>query len=100
MANPAVGFGGCDDHPVMCAFVVVPLNVIWPSKDVPCQPSVAVVKIDDSIPQKHIAEFFALLGGGVKEPGWLNTQLSQSRLAVVPGYSHYNFITSPEVPQI
>jgi hypothetical protein len=23
-----------------------------------------------------------------------------SRLAVVPGYSHYNFITSAEVPQI
>jgi len=55
---------------------------------------------NDSIPQKHISEFFALLGGGVKEPGWLNTQLSVSRLAVVPDYSHYNFISSPEVPQI
>src|SRR5580658_5142919 len=55
---------------------------------------------NDSVSQKHIAEFFALLGGGVKEPGWLNTQLSNSRLAVLPGYSHYNFITSPEVPQI
>jgi pimeloyl-ACP methyl ester carboxylesterase len=55
---------------------------------------------NDSISQKHIAEFFALLGGGVKEPGWQNTQLSKSRLAIVPGYSHYNFITSPEVPQI
>ena len=55
---------------------------------------------NDSVPQKHIAEFFALLGGGVKEPGWLNTQLSKSRLAVVSGYSHYNFISSPEVPQI
>jgi pimeloyl-ACP methyl ester carboxylesterase len=54
----------------------------------------------DSVPQKQIAEFFALLGGGVKEPGWVNTQLSKSRLAVVPGYSHYNFISSPEVPQI
>ena len=40
------------------------------------------------------------MGGGVKEPGWLNTQLSKSWLAVVPGYSHYNLITSPEVPQI
>jgi hypothetical protein len=38
--------------------------------------------------------------GGVKEPGWLNMQLSKSWLAVVPGYSHYNFITSAEVPQI
>ena len=49
---------------------------------------------NDSVSQKHVAEFFALLGGGVKEPGWLNTQLSKSRLAVVPGYSHYNFISS------
>jgi pimeloyl-ACP methyl ester carboxylesterase len=55
---------------------------------------------NDSVSQKHVAEFFALLGGGVKEPGWLNTRLSKSRLAVVPGYSHYNFITSAEVPQI
>jgi pimeloyl-ACP methyl ester carboxylesterase len=63
-------------------------------------PALLVFADNDSIPQKHIAEFFALLGGGVKEPGWLNTQLSKARLAVVPGYSHYNFITSPEVPQI
>jgi len=63
-------------------------------------PVLLVFADNDSISQKHIAEFFALLGGGVKEPGWLNTQLSQSRLAVVPGYSHYNFLTSPEVPQI
>jgi pimeloyl-ACP methyl ester carboxylesterase len=55
---------------------------------------------NDSVSQKHVAEFFALLGGGVKEPGWLNTHLSKSRLAVVPGYSHYNFIASPEAPQI
>jgi hypothetical protein len=56
--------------------------------------------LSEDYSQKHIAEFFALLGGGVREPGWLNTQLSKSRLAVVPGYSHYNFITSAEVPQI
>ena len=63
-------------------------------------PVLLVFADNDSISQKHIAEFFALLGGGMKEPGWQNTQLSQSRLAVVPGYSHYNFLTSPEVPQI
>ena len=63
-------------------------------------PVLLVFADNDSISQKHIAEFFALLAGGVKEPGWLNTQLSKCRLAVVPGYSHYNFITSPEVPQI
>ncbi len=63
-------------------------------------PVLLVFADNDSVSQKHIAEFFALLGGGVKEPGWLNTRLSKSRLAVVPGYSHYNFISSPEVPQI
>jgi pimeloyl-ACP methyl ester carboxylesterase len=55
---------------------------------------------NDSISQQHIAEFFALLGGGVKEPGWRDTRLSTSRLAIVPGYSHYNFATSPEAPEI
>jgi len=63
-------------------------------------PVLLVFADNDSVPQENIAKFFALLGGGVKEPGWLNTQLSRSRLAVVPGYSHYNFIGSPEVPQI
>jgi len=63
-------------------------------------PVLLVFADNDSMSQKHIAGFFALLGGGVKEPGWLNTQLSQSRLAVVPGYSHYNLLSSPEVPQI
>ena len=63
-------------------------------------PVLLVFADNDSVSQKHIAEFFALVGGGVKEPGWLNPQLSKSRLAVVPGYSHYNFIASSEVPQI
>jgi pimeloyl-ACP methyl ester carboxylesterase len=63
-------------------------------------PVLLVFADNDSISQNHIAEFFALLGGGMKEPGWLNTQLSKSRLAVVPGYSHYNLVSSPEVPQI
>ena len=63
-------------------------------------PVLLVFADNDSVSQKHMAEFFALLGGGVKEPGWLNTQLSKSRLAVLPGYSHYNFLASAEVPQI
>src|SRR5204862_2812284 len=55
---------------------------------------------NDSVSQKHIAEFFALLGGGVKEPGWQNTQLSRARLAIVPGYSHFNFVSAPELAPI
>src|ERR1700751_4191491 len=62
----------------------------WSAEIAELQMPVLLVFADnDSISQKHIAEFFALLGGGVKEPGWQNTQLSNSRLAIGPGYSHY-----------
>ncbi len=63
-------------------------------------PVMLVFADNDSVSQKHIAEFFALLGGGVKEPGWQNTQLSRARLAIVPGYSHYNFAKAPELAPI
>jgi pimeloyl-ACP methyl ester carboxylesterase len=52
----------------------------------------------DSVSQRHIADFFALLGGGVSEPGWQNTQFTKARLAIIPGYSHYNFMSSTELP--
>lgn len=63
-------------------------------------PVLLVFADNDSVSQKHIAQFFALLGGGVKEPGWLNTRLSKARLAIVPGYSHYNFVNAPELAPI
>lgn len=63
-------------------------------------PLMLVFADNDSVSQKHIAEFFALLGGGVKEPGWQNTQLSKARLAIVPGYSHYNFVRATELAPI
>jgi pimeloyl-ACP methyl ester carboxylesterase len=63
-------------------------------------PVMLVFADNDSVSQKHIAEFFALLGGGVKEPGWRNTQLSRARLAIVPGYSHYNFANATELGPI
>lgn len=63
-------------------------------------PVMLVFADNDSVSQQHIAEFFALLGGGLKEPGWQNTQLSKARLAVVSGYSHYNFVSAPELGPI
>jgi hypothetical protein len=57
------------------------------SLDRDAKPVLLVFADNDSVSQKHVADFLALLGGGVKEPGWLNTQLSKSWLAVVPGYS-------------
>jgi len=42
-------------------------------------PVLLVFADNPSVSQKHIAEFFALLGGGVKEPGWQNTRTSGTR---------------------
>jgi pimeloyl-ACP methyl ester carboxylesterase len=61
-------------------------------------PVLLVYADHDSVSQLHIAEFFALLGGGISEPGWQNTKFTCARLAIIPGYSHYNLMASPEVP--
>lgn len=60
-------------------------------------PVMLVFADHDSVSQAHIAEFFALLGGGISEPGWMNTKFTRARLAVIPGYSHYNFMSSTEI---
>jgi pimeloyl-ACP methyl ester carboxylesterase len=63
-------------------------------------PVMLVFADHDSISQQHIAEFFALLGGGISEPGWENTKFTNARLAVIPGYSHYNMMSSVELAPI
>ncbi|MDJ0381001.1 alpha/beta hydrolase [Streptomyces sp. G-G2] len=49
----------------------------------------------DSIRPAHVAEFYALLGGGLKDAGWDNSQRPTSRLAVLAGASHYDILDSP-----
>lgn len=54
----------------------------------------------DSVSMQHIAEFFALFGGGIREPGWIDPQFSRARLAIIPGYTHYNLGQGPEVARV
>jgi pimeloyl-ACP methyl ester carboxylesterase len=49
----------------------------------------------DSIPPSHAAEFYSLLGGGLRDAGWDGSLPGLSRLAVLPGRTHYNMIDSP-----
>jgi pimeloyl-ACP methyl ester carboxylesterase len=49
----------------------------------------------DSIPPSHAAEFFGLLGGGQRDAHWDGSQRPASRLAVLPGLTHYDIGTSP-----
>jgi pimeloyl-ACP methyl ester carboxylesterase len=49
----------------------------------------------DSVRPSHIAEFFALLGGGLRDAGWDNSARPDARLAILPGATHYDIIGSP-----
>ena len=63
-------------------------------------PVMLVYADHDAISTRHIAEFYGLLGGGLKDPGFLNPQLTRARLSIVPGYTHYNLHTAPELGPI
>jgi len=55
----------------------------------------------DAVSMKHIAEFFSLFGGGVRDAGWEGTpKFARARLAIVPGYTHYNFGQGPDVARV
>jgi pimeloyl-ACP methyl ester carboxylesterase len=49
----------------------------------------------DSIRPAHIAEFFGLLGGGLRDAGWDGSNQPTNRLAVLPGATHYDIPNSP-----
>jgi pimeloyl-ACP methyl ester carboxylesterase len=58
-------------------------------------PVMIVVGDADSIPPAHAAEFFGLLGGGEMDAGWYGSGMPESRLAILPGTTHYDIFYSP-----
>lgn len=54
----------------------------------------------DSIPPAHVAEFFALLGGGLRDAGWDGSGKGEHRLAVLPGRTHYDVVQSPHLAEL
>jgi pimeloyl-ACP methyl ester carboxylesterase len=54
----------------------------------------------DSIPITHAAEFFALLGGGLRDAGLDGASRSEARLAVLPGHTHYDIFSSPRLAAV
>ena len=64
-------------------------------------PTLLLFADHDAVSTRHIAEFFALFGGGVQDAGWIGEPtMSRARLAIVPGYSHYNFGQSPDIARL
>ncbi len=58
-------------------------------------PALIVVGDADSVRTAHAVEFFGLLGGGKRDAGWDGSGMSRSRLAILPGLTHYDIFSSP-----
>jgi pimeloyl-ACP methyl ester carboxylesterase len=58
-------------------------------------PTLVVAGDADMFPPSHAAEFHALLGGGQRDGGWDGSGRGKSRLAIIPGMTHYEISDSP-----
>lgn len=87
-----------EDWPVLCAKMgeLIGRDYDW-SEDVAAMrtPTMVVVGDADGFPPAHAAEFFGLLGGGERDAGWDGSRMPDSRLAVLPGTTHYDSFVSP-----
>jgi pimeloyl-ACP methyl ester carboxylesterase len=51
----------------------------------------------DAVRPAHIAEFYALLGGGLRDANWDGSARPVTRLAVLPSHTHYDMFTAPDL---
>lgn len=49
----------------------------------------------DIFPPAHAVELFGLLGGGQRDGGWDGSGRPKSRLAILPGLTHYTIFSDP-----
>jgi pimeloyl-ACP methyl ester carboxylesterase len=49
----------------------------------------------DMVDPKHIVSFYQLLGGGLRDAGWMREHMSKNRLAILPDLTHYDIGESP-----
>ena len=54
----------------------------------------------DMFPPAHAVEMFALLGGGRRDGGWDGSGRPKSRLAILPGLTHYAIGAAPELSTV
>lgn len=49
----------------------------------------------DMFRPEHIVSFYQLLGGGLRDAGWMREHMSKHRLAILPNLTHYEIGSSP-----
>ena len=69
------------------------------SADVPklTMPVMLVYGDSDMIRPEHIVKFYQLLGGGMKDAGWMREHMSKNRLAILPDVTHYEMSAAPQL---
>jgi pimeloyl-ACP methyl ester carboxylesterase len=51
----------------------------------------------DAIRPAHIVEFYARLGGGLRDANWDGSARAVARLAILPSHTHYDISASPDL---
>jgi pimeloyl-ACP methyl ester carboxylesterase len=60
-------------------------------------PVMLVYGDSDMFRPEHIVKFYQLLGGGLKDAGWMREHMSRNRLAILPDLTHYEIFMAPEL---
>ncbi len=63
-------------------------------------PTLLVFADADSIHPEHMVDFYQLLGGGQRDAGLDGSLRPASRLAILPGTTHYDLLTFPGLADI
>jgi pimeloyl-ACP methyl ester carboxylesterase len=58
-------------------------------------PVMLVYGDSDMIRLDHVVEFYNLLGGGLKDAGWMREHMARNRLAILPDLTHYEMFVAP-----
>ena len=62
-------------------------------------PVMLVYGDSDMFRPEHIVKFYQLLGGGLRDAGWMRENMSPNRLAILPDLTHYEMFLAPELPR-
>ncbi|EJL77579.1 putative hydrolase or acyltransferase of alpha/beta superfamily [Polaromonas sp. CF318] len=60
-------------------------------------PVMLVFGDSDMYRPEHIVKFYQLLGGGLKDAGWGRENMAKNRLAILPGFTHYDLFLAPSL---
>jgi pimeloyl-ACP methyl ester carboxylesterase len=58
-------------------------------------PVMLVYGDSDMFRLEHVVSFYQLLGGGLKDAGWMREHMSPNRLAILPDLTHYEIFSAP-----